>query len=78
MILKHTRNIAELSVDVDMKKFGSNTREYYRLDLCGMRRLSDVQADFTLAVPESRRHNFAMINNFIDFYCIYPECGKRK
>jgi len=77
-VLKRTRNINELSIDSDKKRFDPDTGNHHHLICVVCRKIVDVQCDFTLSVPEIETHDFVIINNHVDFYGICPECRNRQ
>jgi len=77
-VLKRTRNINELSIDSDKKRFDPDTGSHHHLICVVCRKIVDVQCDFALSVPEIETHDFVIINNHVDFYGICPECRSRQ
>ena len=77
-ILKQTKNVTELSIDSDKRRFDPDTGNHHHLICVRCRKIVDVQSKFTLDIPEIQRHDFLLINNHVDFYGICPECRNRE
>ena len=77
-VLKRTKNIKELSIDSDKKRFDPDIGSHHHLICVVCRKIVDVQCDFTLSVPENKRHGFVLINNHVDFYGICPDCRNHR
>ena len=76
-VLKKTRNITELSIDSEKKRFDPDMGSHHHLICVACRKIVDVPCDLALTVPEIEKHNFVLISNHVEFYGICPECRNR-
>jgi Fur family transcriptional regulator, peroxide stress response regulator len=68
------KNIREISIDSEKRRFDPDTGDHDHLICVKCRKIVDIQGDFSFHVPESERHGFEIIGNCVDFYGICPSC----
>ncbi len=77
-VLKRLKNIQELSIDSDKRRFDPDTGDHNHLICIKCKKIVDVKHEFRLDIPDAEKQEFEIIGNHVDFYGVCPECRNRK
>ena len=77
-ILKRLKNIQELSIDADKRRFDPDTGDHNHLICIRCKKIVDVKHEFSLDIPDAEKQEFEIIGNHVDFYGVCPGCRNRK
>jgi len=74
--LKTKGGITELTIDPERRRYDPNTQSHHHLICLGCKKIVDIEANFSLNVPEAEAQSFEVIGNHIEFYGYCPNCKK--
>ena len=72
--LKRMKDVQELSIDADKKRFDPDTNEHNHLICVECRRIVDVERRFSPDIPDGERQDFEILYAHVDFYGLCPGC----
>lgn len=76
--LKRTKDIQELSIDGDKKRFDPDTDEHNHLICVACRKIVDVESRFSPDIPAPDRKDFDILYAHVDFFGLCPRCKDRQ
>jgi Fur family peroxide stress response transcriptional regulator len=76
--LKEKGGVLELTLDPARKRYDPDTRHHDHLICKSCRRIVDIPDAMRIALPESARQDFAVVESHVEFYGICPKCKKKK
>jgi Fur family peroxide stress response transcriptional regulator len=72
--LRQRGNVLELTADPHKKRFETNTDPHHHLVCVRCRRITDIDVNYDLSLPEAAREGYEILSNHIEFYGICPRC----
>jgi Fur family peroxide stress response transcriptional regulator len=72
--LKQVKDIQEISIDADKKRFDPETHEHNHLICVGCKKIVDVERRYSPDIPDAERQDFEILYTHVDFYGLCPEC----
>ena len=77
--LRGKKQVLELSIDPQKKRFDPNTKPHHHLICIECKMIADIHRNFALDLTDGERCDFEIIGNHVDFYGVCSKCkGKRK
>ena len=74
--LKEKKQVLELSIDPQKKRFDPNTKPHHHLICMECRAIADVHRNFKLDLTDGERCDFDIMGNHVDFYGVCPKCKR--
>ncbi len=75
--LKEKKQVLELSIDPQKKRFDPNTEPHHHLMCIECKAIIDIHRNFPLDLTERERCDFEIIGSHVDFYGVCPKCKKK-
>lgn len=72
--LRQRGNVLELTADPHKKRFETNTDPHHHLVCVRCRRITDIDVNYDLSLPEAASEGYEILSNHIEFYGICPRC----
>ena len=77
--LRGKKQVIELSIDPQKKRFDPNTKPHHHLICLECKAITDIHRNFALDLTDNERYDYEIIGNHVDFYGVCSKCkGKRK
>ena len=70
--------LVELNIEADKRRFDPNTEPHQHLICLRCKKIVDFQRTFDLAIPDSEREGFEIVDNRIEFFGLCPKCRTKK
>jgi len=76
--LRGKKQVLELSIDPQKKRFDPNTEPHHHLICMECKTIADIHHDFALALTDGERCDFEIIGNHVDFYGVCSKCRRKR
>jgi Fur family peroxide stress response transcriptional regulator len=76
--LKKKGNLIELTIDPARRRYDPDTGYHHHLICKQCRKIVDINADFSIDIPEADRAHFEIEGNHVEFYGVCPSCKEKK
>ncbi|MGZ3648274.1 MAG: Fur family transcriptional regulator [Syntrophales bacterium] len=76
--LKEKKQVLELSIDPQKKRFDPNTRPHHHVICIECKAITDIYRNFALNLTDGERCDYEIMGNHVDFYGVCPKCKRRR
>jgi Fur family peroxide stress response transcriptional regulator len=76
--LKKRGNLIALTIDPERRRYDPDTGYHHHLICTRCKKIVDINAEFSIDIPEAYRASFEIEGNHVEFYGFCPECTEIK
>jgi Fur family peroxide stress response transcriptional regulator len=75
-VLKERGGLQEITIDPSRRRYDPDINLHHHMICMKCKKISDINIDIALELPEEERRGFRVLGNHIEFYGLCPGCGK--